>query len=92
MEYTLKREVDAMEHYKSNLKKIREQVGISQEQLAINVGLNKKTIIAMESESGADPKVSTVRRVLLYLGVTFEELYGIEEGEYKVLESIEMDL
>lgn len=81
-----------MEHYKSNLKKIREQVGISQEQLAINVGLNKKTIIAMESESGADPKVSTVRRVLLYLGVTFEELYGIEEGEYKVLESIEMDL
>ncbi len=68
-----------MEHYKSNLRTIRERAGISQEQLAIKVGLNKKTIIAMESEKGADPKISTVRRLLRYLDITFEELYEIDE-------------
>ncbi len=65
-----------MEHYQSNLKEIREAAGISQEQLALAVGLNKKTIIAMESEDGADPKVSTVRRLLAYLQISFEELYN----------------
>ena len=64
-----------MEHYKSNLREIREAMGISQEQLANEVGLNKKTIIAMESLEGADPKVSTVRRLLAYLQVSFEDLY-----------------
>lgn len=65
-----------MEHYKSNLRDIREAAGISQEQLASNVGLNKKTIIAMESDEGADPKVSTVKRIMAYLQVNFEDLYG----------------
>lgn len=65
-----------MEHCQSNLKEIRETAGISQEQLALAVGLNKKTIIAMESEDGADPKVSTVRRLLAYLQISFEELYN----------------
>ena len=64
-----------MEHYKSNLKNIREELGVSQEQLASQVGLNKKTIIAMESKSGADPKISTVMRLLKYLDISFEELY-----------------
>lgn len=65
-----------MEHYKSNLRDIREAAGLSQEQLASEVGLNKKTIIAMESSEGADPKVSTVKRLLAYLQVDFEDLYG----------------
>lgn len=65
-----------MEHYKSNLREIREAAGISQEMLANKVGLNKKTIIAMESDEGADPKVSTVKRLLAYLQVDFEDLYG----------------
>lgn len=65
-----------MEHYQSNLREIREAAGISQEQLANEVGLNKKTIIAMESENGADPKISTVRRLLAYLQISFEELYN----------------
>ncbi|WP_405375483.1 helix-turn-helix transcriptional regulator [Pseudobutyrivibrio sp.] len=65
-----------MEHCKSNLKSIREAAGISQEQLALAVGLNKKTIIAMESEEGADPKVSTVKRLLAYLNVDFEDLFN----------------
>lgn len=65
-----------MEHYQSNLRALREAAGISQEQLASEVGLNKKTIIAMESSEGADPKVSTVKRLLAYLQVDFEDLYG----------------
>lgn len=69
-----------MEHSRSNLKTIREAAGISQEQLALAVGLNKKTIIAIESEEGADPKVSTIRRLLAYLQVNFEDLYSINES------------
>ena len=65
-----------MEHYQSNLRALREAAGLSQEQLASEVGLNKKTIIAMESDEGADPKVSTVKRLLAYLQVDFEDLYG----------------
>ena len=65
-----------MEHYQSNLRALREAAGLSQEQLASEFGLNKKTIIAMESDEGADPKISTVRRLLAYLQISFEELYN----------------
>ena len=65
-----------MEHYQSNLRVLMEAAGISHEQLASEVGLNKKTIIAMESDEGADPKVSTVKRIMAYLQVDFEDLYG----------------
>ena len=65
-----------MEHYQSNLRALREAAGISPEQLDSEVGLNKKTIITMESEEGADPKISTVRRLLAYLQISFEELYN----------------
>lgn len=64
-----------MEHVKSSLRFIRESAGLSQDELAEAIGVNRKTIIAIESESGADPKISTVRWILEYLKISFEELY-----------------
>lgn len=64
-----------MEHIKSELKNIRESAGLSQDQLANAIGVNRKTIISIESEGGADPKVSTVKRIMAYLEISFEDLY-----------------
>ncbi len=57
------------------LKDFRESAGLSQDELAEAIGVNRKTIIALESEDGADPKVSTVRRILAYLKISFEDLF-----------------
>lgn len=67
-----------MEHIRSDLKQIRESAGLSQDELAEAIGVNRKTIIALESEAGDDPKVSTVRRILAYLKISFEELFPEE--------------
>lgn len=64
-----------MEHVRSKLKHYRQTRGLSQSQLAELVGINRQTIIAMESEDGGDPRVSTVRRLLAYFDIAFEDLY-----------------
>lgn len=69
------RGVILLEHVKSMLKDFRESAGLSQDELAEAIGVNRKTIIALESEAGADPKVSTVRRILAYLKISFEDLF-----------------
>ena len=72
-----------LEHVKSSLRFIRESAGLSQDELAEAIAVNRKTIIAIESESGADPKISTVRRILSYLKISFEELYPVDADNLK---------
>ena len=38
-------------------------------------GIGKRTIITIENEAGANPSVGTVKRLLKYFEITFEELY-----------------
>ena len=64
-----------MEHIRSELKAIRESAGLSQDELADAIGVNRKTIISIESDTGADPKLSTIRRIMPYLKISFEDLY-----------------
>lgn len=64
-----------MEHIRSELKTIRESAGLSQDELADVIGVNRKTIISIESDNGADPKLSTIRRIMAYLKISFEDLY-----------------
>lgn len=64
-----------MEHIRSELKTIRESAGLSQDELADAIGVNRKTIISIESDNGADPKLSTIRRIMAYLKISFEDLY-----------------
>ena len=46
-----------MEHIKSELKNIRESAGLSQDQLANAIGVNRKTIISIESEGGVNVNI-----------------------------------
>ena len=64
-----------MEHIRSELKAICESAGLSQDELADAIGVNRKTIISIESDNGADPKLSTIRRIMAYLKISFEDLY-----------------
>ena len=64
-----------MEHIGYELKAIRESAGLSQDELADAIGVNRKTIISIESDNGADPKLSTIRRIMAYLKISFEDLY-----------------
>lgn len=72
-----------MEHIRSNLKEIREEHGLSQDRLADVIGVNRKTIIAMESMDGSDPKVSTIKRILAYFSISFEQLYPRNDADSK---------
>lgn len=64
-----------MEKHKSALKNLRMEKGITAEQLARNTGVAVRTIVQMESEDGANPQLSTIKRLLMYLKITFEDLY-----------------
>ena len=37
----------------------------------------------MESEDGSDPKLSTIKRILAYFSISFEQLYPSEQAELK---------
>lgn len=69
-----------MEKYKSNLKELRLAAGLTLEELADETGIGKRTIITIENEAGANPSVGTVKRLLKYFEITFEELYPGDEG------------
>ncbi len=69
-----------MEKYKSNLKELRLAAGLTLEELADETGIGKRTIITIENEDGANPSVGTVKRLLKYFEITFEELYPGDEG------------
>ncbi len=64
-----------MEKYKSNLKDLRLAAGLTLDELAHETGIGKRTIITIENEVGANPSIGTVKRLLAYFKITFEELY-----------------
>lgn len=64
-----------LEKYKSNLKDLRLDAGLTIEELADVTGLGKRTIIAIENDAGANPSIETVKRLLAYFQIPFEELY-----------------
>lgn len=64
-----------LEKFKSNLKELRQAAGLTLDELADETGIGKRTIITIENEAGANPSVGTVKRLLKYFEITFEELY-----------------
>ena len=64
-----------MERYQSNLKAIRTDRGLTIDQLAEGTGIAPRTIISIENDNGANPQIGTVKRLLKYFEITFEELY-----------------
>ena len=68
-----------LEKFKSNLKELRQAAGLTLDELAGETGIGKRTIITIENEAGANPSVGTVKRLLKYFEITFEELYPYDK-------------
>lgn len=64
-----------MERFQSNLRNIRQERGLTIEQLSEETGVATRTIISLEQESGSNPQIATVMRLMKYLEIKFEDLY-----------------
>ena len=59
-----------------NIKKLRKQHKLSQEQLARKAGITYSTLIKLESGANKNPTIETVRRLAGAFGVGLDELIG----------------
>ena len=66
------------EKYKSNLKTIRLDRGMTVEELAKGTGVAERTIKSLESENGSNPQLATIKRLMSYLEISFDDLYPHE--------------
>ena len=64
-----------MERFQSNLRSIRQEKGLTIEQLSEETGVATRTIISLEQKSGSNPQIATVMRLMKYLEIKFEDLY-----------------
>ena len=64
-----------MVKHKSRLKEIRQGIGLTIDQVVETTGISKRTIITIENEEVANPSVDTVKRLIKYFEISFEELY-----------------
>lgn len=67
-------------HLSDNLKRIREERGISQEELAERCGMSKSQLSKLETGSQKNPHLETVVTISSALGVSMEELVFGTEG------------
>ena len=63
-----------MERYRSRLKEFRVAAGLTQQELADETGVAVRTIALIETKEGTNPSVGTLKRLLAYFKITFEEL------------------
>jgi len=63
---------------KIRLKELREEQGISQEQLGKEIGFKPNTISNWERGT-RDPDVATIKKLCDFFGVTADYLLGFEE-------------
>lgn len=64
----------------TRIRKLRHQRDWTQEELADQVGINKRNISRYES-GHAEPRKSTLRKIADVLGASYEELMGISNPE-----------
>lgn len=64
-----------MDQFPSQLRNLRLSRGMTIEKLSEETGVAIRTIKQLEGKQGANPKLSTLKRLLSYLQVSLEELY-----------------
>lgn len=57
-----------------NIRKYRKKLGISQDSLSKKAGLAFHTIVKIESGATPDPRIETVKKISVALGVTLDQL------------------
>nr|DAH82594.1 MAG TPA: Helix-turn-helix XRE-family like protein [Bacteriophage sp.] len=65
------------EKFNENLKKAREQKGLTQKDVAESIGVAKSTYSLYES-GGREPNVQTIKKISDTLNVSADELLGLE--------------
>ena len=66
-----------------NLSRIRKDKGWSQEKLAQEAQISYNTLIKIERNGIENPKIETVIKLATALGVSIDEMVGMEEKEKK---------
>jgi len=61
-----------------NIKKLRKQHRLSQEQLAHKAGITYSTLIKLESGANTNPTIETVQKLAGAFGVGLDEMVGEE--------------
>lgn len=64
--------------FNENLKTARERKGISQKEIAENIGVAKSTYSLYES-GNREPNVQTIKKIADFLNISADELLGIED-------------
>ncbi len=59
-----------------NIKKLRKQHKLSQEQLAYKAGITYSTLIKLESGANKNPTIETVQKLANAFGVGLDEMVG----------------
>jgi len=60
------------------LKELREEKGLTQSQLAKEIGVNQRTISQYETQTN-EPDIDTLKRLAAFFAVTIGQLLGVEE-------------
>ncbi|NJE76258.1 helix-turn-helix transcriptional regulator [Thermococcus sp. ES12] len=64
---------------KNRLRELREELGITQEELARALGVTRQTIIAIE-KGKYDPSLKLAFKIARFFNTTIEEIFIYEEG------------
>lgn len=67
-----------MEGIESSLKQERERLGLSQKQLAAQIGISERSIFNFEK--GRAPSLQTAIRLSAYFGIPVEQLFRIPDS------------
>lgn len=62
-----------------NIKKYREKLGLSQDQLARKAGIPYSTYIKIESGYTLNPSIQAVVNIAQALGISMDDLLGLKE-------------
>ena len=65
----------------TRVKEIREQNGMSQEELAYKAGLCRATVSAIESDPHKKPTVRTLEKIARALGVSLDRIFFDEDAQ-----------
>lgn len=68
-----------------NLKKMREEKGVSQKELAEAIGIKPKTYNTYET-LGAEPKIDDLKKIAIYLNTTLDELCDMPEEKQDLVD------
>lgn len=60
----------------SNIKKLRKEHHLSQEQLAQKAGITYSTLIKIESGANKNPTLETMKKLADVFGISLDELVG----------------